>query len=206
MRKTRAKTRELRHNIWKFIREYRQENRYGPNLREIAAAVGISSASNVKYHVTPMIEQGLLTGNSDARSLNIHSGIPIVGTVSAGTNMVLPEAVEWDKVGEFDTIDFPEWIVGDASDPFALEVTGDSMIDAGIMEDDIIILEKTDSVQRGEMVIAYVKSREEHTVKRYYPNGPSVTLQPENSSYEPMIEDARDVSIEGRVVGVVRRY
>ena len=206
MPKPRAKTREVRRRIWEFIRDYRRANLYGPNLREIAEAVGISSASNVNYHVKPMIEQRLLTGNSNARSLNVNAGIPIVGTVSAGTNAVLPETVEWDQVSEFDTIDFPDWLVGDVTNPFALEVTGDSMIDAGIMEDDIIIMEKTTQARRGEMVIAYVKSREEHTVKRYYPNGPSVTLQPENRNYEPMIEDAKDVSIEGKVVGVVRRY
>ena len=206
MPKPRAKTREVRRRIWEFIRDYRRENLYGPNLREIADAVGISSASNVNYHVKPMIEQGLLTGNSNARSLNVNSGIPIVGRVAAGTNMVMPEAVEWDQVSEFDTIDFPDWLVGDVRDPFALEVTGDSMIDAGIMEDDIIIMEKTNRARRGDMVIAYVQSREEHTVKRYYPNGPSVTLQPENRDHAPMIEDATDISIEGKVVGVVRRY
>ena len=80
MPKPRAKTREVRRRIWEFIRDYRRENLYGPNLREIAEAVGISSASNVNYHVKPMIEQGLLTGNSNARSLNVNSGIPIVGT------------------------------------------------------------------------------------------------------------------------------
>ncbi len=206
MPKPRAKTREVRRRIWEFIRDYRRENLYGPNLREIAEAVGISSASNVNYHVKPMIEQGLLSGNSNARSLNVNSGIPIVGTVAAGTNVVMPEAVEWDQVSEFDTIDFPDWLVGDVSDPFALQVTGDSMIDAGIIEDDIIIMEKTNRARRGDMVIAHVKSREEHTVKRYYPNGPSVTLQPENRDYEPMIEDAGDISIEGKVIGVVRRY
>ena len=206
MPKPRAKTREVRRRIWEFIRDYRRENLYGPNLREIAEAVGISSASNVNYHVKPMIEQGLLTGNSNARSLNVNSGIPIVGTVSAGPNAVLPETVEWDQVSEFDTINFPDWLVGDVNEPFALEVTGDSMIDAGIMEDDIIIMEKTNRAKRGEMVIAYITSREEHTVKRFYPNGPSVTLQPDNKNYNPMIEDAKDVSIEGRVVGVVRRY
>lgn len=206
MPKPRAKTREVRRRIWEFIRDYRRENLYGPNLREIAEAVNISSASNVNYHVKPMIEQGLLTGNSNARSLNVDSGIPIVGTVSAGPNAVLPETVEWDQVSEFDTIDFPDWLVGDVQEPFALEVTGDSMIDAGIMEDDIIIMEKTSHAKRGDMVIAYVTSREEHTVKRYYPNGPSVTLQPDNKNYAPLIEDAKDVNIEGRVVGVVRRY
>lgn len=206
MPKPRAKTREVRRRIWEFIRDYRRTNLYGPNLREIAEAVGISSASNVNYHVKPMIEQGLLSGNSNARSLNVNSGIPIVGTVAAGTNVVMPEAVEWDQVSEFDTIDFPDWLVGDIRDPFALQVTGDSMIDAGIIEDDIIIMEKTNRARRGDMVIAHVKSREEHTVKRYYPNGPSVTLQPENRDYEPMIEDADDISIEGKVVGVVRRY
>ena len=206
MPKPRAKTREVRRRIWEFIRDYRRENLYGPNLREIAEAVGISSASNVNYHVKPMIEQGLLSGNSNARSLNVNSGIPIVGTVAAGTNVVMPEAVEWDQVSEFDTIDFPEWLVGDVREPFALQVTGDSMMDAGIIEDDIIIMEKTDRATRGDMVIAHVKSREEHTVKRYYPNGPSVTLQPENRDYEPMIEDAGDIRIEGKVVGVVRRY
>ena len=206
MPKPRAKTRAVRRKIWEFIRDYRREHLYGPNLREIAEAVGISSASNVNYHVKPMIEQGLLTGNSNARSLNVDAGIPIVGTVSAGPNAVLPETVEWDQVSEFDTIDFPDWLVGDVREPFALEVTGDSMIDAGIMEDDIIIMEKTNRAKRGDMVIAYITSREEHTVKRYYPNGPSITLQPDNKNYIPMIEDAKDVSIEGRVVGVVRRY
>ena len=208
MPKPRAKTREVRRRIWEFIRDYRRENLYGPNLREIAEAVGISSASNVNYHVKPMIEQGLLSGNSNARSLNVQSGIPIVGMVGAGPTVVLPDpkAVEWDQVSEFDTIDFPDWIVGNAHDPFALEVTGDSMIDAGIMEDDIIIMEKTNRAKRGDMVIAYVSSREEHTVKRYYPNGPTVTLQPDNKNYDPLIEDAKDVSIEGKVIGVVRRY
>ena len=208
MPKPRAKTREVRRRIWEFIRDYRRENLYGPNLREIAEAVGISSASNVNYHVKPMIEQGLLTGNSNARSLNVQSGIPIVGMVGAGPTVVLPDpkAVEWDQVSEFDTIDFPDWLVGNARDPFALEVTGDSMIDAGIMEDDIIIMEKTNRAKRGDMVIAYVSSREEHTVKRYYPNGPTVTLQPYNRNYDPLIEDAKDISIEGKVIGVVRRY
>ncbi len=206
MPKARAKTRDVRRRIWEFIRDYRRENLYGPNLREIAAAVGISSASNVNYHVKPMIEQGLLSGNSNARSLNVNSGIPIVGTVSAGSTAVLPETVEWDQVSEFDTIDFPDWLVGNVRNPFALEVVGDSMIDAGIMEDDIIIMEKTNRVRRGEMVIAHVKSRDEHTVKRYYPNGPNVTLQPENRNYEPMVEDSADVLVEGRVVGIVRRY
>ncbi len=208
MPKPRAKTREVRRQIWEFIRDYRRENLYGPNLREIAEAVGISSASNVNYHVKPMIEQGLLSGNSNARSLNVQSGIPIVGMVGAGPTVVLPDpkAVEWDQVSEFDTIDFPDWLVGNARDPFALEVTGDSMIDAGIMEDDIIIMEKTNRAKRGDMVIAYVSSREEHTVKRYYPNGPTVTLQPDNKNYDPLIEDAKDVSIEGKVIGVVRRY
>ena len=206
MPKPRAKTREVRRRIWEFIRDYRRENLYGPNLREIAEAVGISSASNVNYHVKPMIEQGLLSGNSNARSLNVNAGIPIVGTVSAGDTVMLPDAVEWDRVSEFDTIEFPEWLVGDVRDPFALHVTGVSMIDAGIMEDDIIIMEKTNRASRGDMVIAYVKSSEEHTVKRYYPNGPTVTLQPENRNYDPRIEDAENVAIEGKVIGVVRRY
>ena len=214
MPKPRAKTREVRRRIWEFIRDYRRENLYGPNLREIAEAVGISSASNVNYHVKPMIEQGLLTGNSNARSLNVQSGIPIVGTVTATAtgsgfefpDMVMPEIVEWDQVSEFDTIDFPDWLVGDVREPFALEVKGESMVDAGIMADDILIMEKTDRIRRGDMVIAHVKSREQHTVKRYYPNGPTVTLQPENTDLSAWIERSDDVSIEGKVVGVVRRY
>lgn len=212
MPKPRAKTKEVRRRIWEFIRDYRRENLYGPNLREIADAVGISSASNVNYHVKPMIEEGLLTGNSNARSLNVNSGIPIVGTVTAtgteGARMVMPEAVEWDQVSEFDTIDFPDWLVGNVRDPFALEVRGDSMVDAGIMQDDVIIMEKTNRANRGDVVVARIAGDDPdtHTVKRYYPNGPTVTLEPENSSFPARIERSSDVSIEGRVVGVVRRY
>ena len=206
MPKPRAKTREVRRRIWEFIKEYRRENLYGPNLREIAQAVGISSASNVNYHVKPMIEQGLLTGNSNARSLNVEMGIPIVGTVAAGGTTEDIPGVEWDQIGEFDTIDFPEWLVGNAKDPFALEVTGTSMVDAGIMEDDIIIMEKTRNAKRGDLVVAHVKSDERHTVKRYYPNGPTVTLQPENKNNDPEVVDSKDIAIEGKVIGVVRRY
>lgn len=206
MAKPRAKTRDVRRRIWEFIRDYRRENLYGPNLREIAQAVGISSASNVNYHVKPMIEQGLLTGNSNARSLNVKAGIPIAGTVAAGTHVVMPETVEWDQVGEFDTIEFPDWLIGEVRDPFALQVTGDSMVEAGIIEDDIIIMEKTSRAKRGDMVIAHIKSRDEHTVKRFFPNGPTITLQPDNRSHEPLIEATEDVAIEGKVVAVVRRY
>ncbi len=208
MPKPRAKTREVRRRIWEFIRDYRRENLYGPNLREIAEAVGISSASNVNYHVKPMIEQGLLSGNSNARSLNVNAGIPIVGTITAGPNMLdhMPKTVEWDQVSEFDTIDFPDWLVGDVQEPFALDVKGDSMIDAGIMEGDVIIIDSSSRAKRGDMVIAHITSSGQDTVKRYYPNGPSVTLQPDNDEYDAMIVDAKDVNIQGRVVGVVRRY
>lgn len=213
MPKPRAKTREVRRRIWEFIRDYRRENLYGPNLREIAQAVGISSASNVNYHVKPMIELGQLSGDSNARSLNVQSGIPIVGTVTAtapeGPTMVMPESVEWDQVSEFDTIDFPDWLVGTVRDPFALEVRGDSMVDAGIINNDVIIMEKTNRAKRGDMVVALVSggdSGNDTTVKRYYPNGPTVTLQPENSSYPARIEKSSDVSIQGKVIGVVRRY
>ena len=206
MPKPRLKTREVRRNIWEFIRDYRRENLYGPNLREIAEAVGISSASNVNYHVKPMIEQGLLSGDSNARSLNVKTGIPVLGTIAAGDTVVMPETVEWDQVGEFETIDFPDWIVGNVREPFALDVVGESMLDAGIMEGDVIILEQTSRAKRGDMVIARIKSSESHTVKRYYQNGPLVTLQPENSSYEPIVAEADDIQIQGRVIAVVRRY
>lgn len=206
MPKPRAKTREVRRRIWEFVRDYRRDNLYGPNLREIAQAVGISSASNVNYHVKPMIEQGLLTGDSNARSLNVKTGIPVLGTVSAGTTAMSIDGLQWDRVSEFDTIEFPDWIVGNVREPFALEAVGNSMVDSGIVEDDVLILEQTKRAKKGDMVIAHIKSSDTHTVKRFHQNGPKVTLQPDNKNLEPIIVDADDVEIQGRVIAVVRRY
>ncbi len=211
MPKPRTKTIELRRRIRSFIRQFRRENRYGPNLREIAEAVGISSASNVNYHVKPMIAEGMLTGDGNARSLNVPDGIPIVGTVGASTpespvTVVMPEAITWDQVDEFDTVEFPDWLIGSVAEPYALQVTGDSMIDACILDGDFIIMEKISRATRGDMIVANIMSRQEFTLKRYYPSGPVVTLQPENPTLEPMVEAADDIRIEGRVIGVVRRY
>ena len=206
MVKPRKTTRKIWHRIWCYVRDHNREHGYGPNMREVAEHLGLSSASNAKYHIDTMIAEGLLNGSNDSRSLNVNAGIPIVGAVAAGRTTFELAAASWDRISEFDTIDFPDWITADAQNPFALRITTDDLQSAGIMANDVIILAPTPTANDGDMVVAHLKQRDEHTIQRFRRAGDTVTLQSYDRELEPTVLPATDVSIEGRVIAVIRRY
>lgn len=182
-----------------FLRE-RTANGVPPSVREICAATGIKSTSSVHGHLCALEELGYITRDTGLnRSIRIAdespvTQVPLIGRVTAGAPIYAFE----DVVAH---IPFPtDRYIG--SELFALRVTGESMQNAGILDGDIIVAERTPTVRNGEIVVALLG--DEATVKRLYKENQHIRLQPENDAYEPIIAD--EVTVLGRVVSCIRYY
>lgn len=194
--------------ILDFIRKTRDERGYPPSVREIGEAVGLHSPSSVHAQLATLSERGYLSKDpSKPRAITVRresSGIPVeqhevrnvpvLGTIAAGGPLLAQEAIE-------DTLALPKQLVGSGT-LFALRVRGDSMINAGIFEGDLVIVRQQSTADDGEIVAALVGD-EEATVKRLGRKGGRIVLKPENDAYDPIVSD--DVKILGKVVSVMRR-
>jgi repressor LexA len=188
--------------VLEFIRESVRANGYPPTVREICTALHLSSPSTVHAHLANLERLGLIKRDpSKPRALDVvqdlrpQRPLPLVGRVAAGQPILAEENIE-------EYIDVPAFLRRDDAD-FVLRVRGDSMADAGIFNGDFIVVHAQDQVQNGEIVVALVG--DEATTKRFYNEGRTVRLQPENELYEPIIVNADEVELVGRVVGVLRK-
>jgi repressor LexA len=179
-------------------------------VREIGERVGLASPSTVHAHLANLERAGYLkrdptkpralelTGLSRPGSRATHRvALPLVGQVAAGGPLLAEENVE-------DYVELPDRLVGGAAD-FLLRVKGDSMIDAGILDGDIVVVRKSETAVNGDIVVALVgddESADEATVKRYFRESGRVRLQPENAALEPIYSPY--VQVLGKVVGVFR--
>lgn len=186
--------------VMDYIRRFSEENGYTPSVREISQECGIKSTATVHSYIARLQEKGYLTKTDNKkRSLNIGKGgginVPLVGTVTAGSPIFAYENYE-------DYYTFP---VGEFSgELFMLRVQGTSMIDAGIFDGDKIIVRRQNTAQNGEIVVALIE--DSATVKRiYYKNG-QVILHPENEALADMIFEPNEVTVLGKVVGLMRNY
>lgn len=195
--------------IYDYILAFTSENGYPPSVREIAAAVGLKSPSTVHFHMKGLEEAGVIVkaeGKTRAISLpGVSVGpvaeetdpranqVPVVGNVAAGSPILAQECIE-DYL-TFDT-------QGLSGEHFALRVRGESMLNAGILPDDLVVVHRQQEVRNGEIVVALFE--DEATVKTYQRKNGQVWLLPENPEYEPI--DGTYAEIIGRVVAVVRRY
>ena len=173
-----------------------QDGRF-PTIRELMADLHISSTSLVGSSLSRLEEQGLLQRNGKYRALCGQSGsmpVPVLGTIAAGEPLMAVEHIE-----TYLNVD-PALAAG--RELFALRVRGDSMINAGIFENDTVILARTATVENGE--IAAVWLEDAATVKRFYREKGHVRLQPENDRLEPII--TKDCTVLGKVIGLVRSY
>lgn len=200
--------------IYDFIRSYQKDKGYPPSVREMAAAVGLSSPSTVHAHLSALEEHGLIKRdatkpralevfNSDGSSVKLDDvkesstrgtvSLPLVGRVAAGMPILAEQNIE-------DTFTVPSEIATDSSS-FILEVHGDSMINVGIFNGDYIVVREQKSAMNGEIVVAMIDG--EATVKTFYKEQGRVRLQPENDSMEPIY--AESPIILGKVVALMRR-
>lgn len=188
-----GRTSTKREEILAFLRKSTAENGYPPTVREIMRAVGLKSTASVHYHLTELDRLGLINvdgSKNRAISLPEPAGVPIIGVVTAGQPILAVENIEgylpWD--GE--------------KDCFALRVRGDSMIEAGILSGDKVIVRPQPTAENGEIVVALIE--DEATVKRLRRQNGEVWLMPENPAYEPI--DGTHAQILGKVKAVIREY
>ncbi|MEK6252817.1 MAG: transcriptional repressor LexA [Actinomycetota bacterium] len=190
--------------IFDFIRRYASKYGYPPTVREIGKAVGLHSSSTVHAHLANLEKSGLLRRDpSKPRAIELlvdkakkairPPGLPLVGQVAAGQPILAEENIE-------DYLDVPDMIGGEDGD-YVLRVRGDSMKDAGILEDDYVVVRPSDDADDGEIVVALIG--EEATVKRYFRESDHVRLQPENDAMEPI--RTTEAKLLGTVVGVFRK-
>jgi repressor LexA len=192
--------------VYDFVRAYTARHGYPPKLREIGAQLGIRSRGVVHRHLRALEAEGLLRIEPDrARGIRLRGRaataprpgrLPLLGRIAAGRPI---EAIP----GE-DEIDLSEFFVN--HNRFVLRVAGDSMIEAGILNDDVVIVESRDTARNGQIVVALI-DRDEATLK-YFQRNPdgSITLAPANRTMAPMRFAAERVAIQGVVVGQMRSY
>jgi repressor LexA len=203
-----------RREILNYIEAHTLENGYPPSVREICQAVGLKSTSTVHAHIKMLEREGYLERNPTkprALVLNYESTsgaqvpvgkvrhVPVVGNVAAGTGVLAVEQVE-------EVMALPEELAGHGT-VFMLHVRGDSMIEAGIFDGDLVVVRQQPDAQNGDIVVATIPG-EEGTVKRLRHDAKRhdvIVLEPANPAYEPIILGPEDVTIHGKVVALLRK-
>ncbi len=199
--------------ILEFINKKIKEEGYPPSVREIAKAVGLSSSATVHSHLKKLEGLGYLKRDaSKPRALSVISSpeedpedsgksannlvfVPVLGNIAAGTPILAEENIE-----DYFPLT-PDFVKGQ-SEVFMLNVHGDSMVNVGIMDRDLVIVRKQNTAINGEIIVALLE--DEATVKRFFKGKSKIRLMPENDHMKPII--AKDVKILGKVIGVIRKY
>ena len=207
-----ALTRRQR-QLYEFIGNFVQAHGYSPSFEELREGLGLNSLATVHKHVTNLEKKGLLHRDANrSRSIDLlaprgkmkqamaaaasaASSLPMVGRIAAGRPVETFETPE--------TISFADFTR--SKDVFVLQVTGESMQDEHIVDGDYILVERTQVARDGEIVVALVDGAET-TLKRIYKEGDRVRLQPSNVNMAPIVVPAGAVEIQGRVIGVLRKY
>jgi repressor LexA len=193
--------------IMDFLRQYIDKYGYSPTLGEIAESLGVSSLATVHEHLQSLVKKGLIKKFEgairgiellDQKASTALRGIelPVLGYIAAGQPIMTytdPNA----------TIDVPTHMVSGKKRSFVLQVKGDSMIEEGILDGDYVVIEEQTSANNGEIVVAVLENGFA-TLKKYYREAARIRLEPANSSMEPIY--AVDVKIQGKCVGVIRRF
>lgn len=196
--------------ILDYVTQYIEIHGYAPSYREIAEAFKLGSVATVAEHVDTLIAKGLLRKNeNEARSLQLiqpteedfessHAvGLPIMGMIAAGQPI---ETIS----GHTETLEVPPFMVG-RKHSYVLQVRGESMKDAGVMDGDYVVIQEKPDPSRGDMVVALVNG--EATLKRYFKEKDHIRLQPENATMDPiLVKPGTPFEIQGICIGVIRKY
>ncbi|BAD40721.1 transcriptional repressor LexA [Symbiobacterium thermophilum] len=197
---------ERQRQILQFIKDEIRTKGYPPSVREIGEAIGLSSSSTVHGHMTRLEEKGYIRRDpTKPRAIEVLDGshtqlkrtiaVPVVGRVTAGQPILAQESIE-------DHFPLPaDFVRADESELFFLTVQGDSMIEAGILDGDYVLVHRQQHANNGDIVVALIE--DEATVKRFFKEQDHIRLQPENRFMDPII--VPDCQILGKVVGLVRR-
>ncbi len=199
------------YEIYDFISRFVAENNYSPSFEEIREGMSLNSLATVHKHISNMEAKGLLTrGYNRSRSIDL---LPFKGklkhSMDVNTGLVLPLMGRIAAGQPIEAMQNPETIsLADfvrSKEVFVLEVRGDSMQDEHILDGDYVLVEKTKTAHNGEIVVALVDGSDA-TLKRFFHEGATIRLQPSNAAMKPIIVPAASVQLQGRVIGVLRKY
>ena len=198
-----------------FIQGFLEDHHFPPTVRDIQGGCEISSTSVVDYNLRILQREGYIRRRSEvsrgiellkdssgreARPDNVVA-VPVVGMIAAGEPLHIPGAASRSDADE--VVDLPTFLTRGNSEVFAVRVKGESMIDALVADGDLIVLEPATEALNGEMVAAEIDG-DEVTLKHFFMQNGTVTLQPANSAFDPIVVPAGKVQVRGKVVGVVR--
>jgi repressor LexA len=199
------------YELYDFLSRFVNEKGYSPSYEEMKEAMGLSSLATVHKHVTNLQNKGLITRDynrsrsidvlppkgklKQSMAVNTALVLPLVGRIAAGQPI---EAVQNNE-----TISLADFVR--SKEVFVLEVRGESMQDEAILDGDYVLVEKTKSAHNGDIIVALVDTTDA-TLKRFYREGDNIRLQPSNAAMKPIIVPASSVEIQGRVIGVLRKY
>jgi repressor LexA len=209
--------RQLR--VLEVIRDYTDEFGYPPTIREIGEQVGITSTSVVSYNLNVLQNKGHLLRDRDiSRGLRLVDdqadsevtlsefvSIPMLGAIAAGLPLPVPDSNA--MLADTEAIRVTRDMIGNPQDVYALQVRGDSMIDALINDGDVVIMRHQQTAENGDMIAAWIKDEKATTLKRFYweSNRSMIRLQPANPLMDPIYVHPRNLDVQGKVIGVIRR-
>lgn len=216
---TKGKLSDRQKRMLDFIQRFTADSGYPPSIREIGEAADISSTSVVNYNLNRLVDEGFLTrdqnvsrglrltdklGRAAERLTNIVR-VPLVGRIFAGEPVLLP-GTDSPVFGADEAIEITRGLLPSDNGLFALQVKGDSMIDAMVKDGDIVVMTRADEWRNGDMVAVWLRDREETTLKHIYREGSRVRLQPANPTMQPIyIENPDSLEVQGKVMLVVRQ-
>ena len=204
-------TQETRSKVLEFLQDFIEERSYPPTVRDIKRGCGISSTSVVQHHLKVLERDGLIRREREIsrgiRAAGCMAGtveVPVLGTIAAGVPIPVPTEETWETPA-LDRIEVPRELTQGKERVYALRVKGCSMLEALVDDGDMLIMEPVATVEDGQMVAAWLSKESETTLKKFYLENGKVRLQPANSQMGPIYVDPRDVEIQGRVIGVIRK-
>jgi repressor LexA len=197
--------------VYDYISRFVSERGYSPSFEEIGSGLGLSSLATVHKHISNLEKKGLLTRDYNRsrsidlvppkgrlkQSMAVNTGVvlPLMGRIAAGQPI---QAIENPE-----TISLADFV--QSKEVYVLQVRGDSMQDEAILDGDYVLVEKSRTAHNGDIVVAIV-NRDDATLKRFYREGDNIRLQPSNANMKPIVVHASTVEIQGRVIGVLRKY
>lgn len=200
---------KTRQNVLSYIREFYNDRGYAPTVRDIQKGCLISSTAVVQHHLNILEREGHIHRDPEVfRSIQLLDKknivrVPLLGIIAAGSPIMVPTSDSWETEA-LDTLELTDDVTH-GKDVFALRVKGQSMIDAFIDDGDIVLMQPANTANNGDMVAAWIKDRQEVTLKKFYRENDQVRLQPANSQMEAIYVDADNVEVQGKVIGIIRK-
>ena len=214
-----GKLTDRQQRILEYIQQFSMENGYPPSIRQIGKSVGISSTSVVNYNLNRLVDEGYLDRDKKvSRGIRLTDKllkatgalgdvirVPLVGRIFASEPVPLP-STDSPMFGADEAIEITRDMLSSTDEVYALEVKGDSMIDAMVSDGDIVVMKRDSQWRNGDMVAVWLSELEETTLKYIYHEGTNVRLQPANPTMDPIIiQDPRHLQVQGKVMLVMRQ-